>query len=464
METALWRYRAAGAAGGLMLAAGQFWGPACVLQAAALAPILWLTFKDKHIGSAAIAGLYMGIFYTLPQMVYLLMPIPVTAALLVWTCILLTGLCTLSAVLIRRGGLCGALAIGAAWYLLDVLNVTAIPIWGLAQSFARSWTAYPAAIGFIEVTGISGVVFVLGAVQGVGIYASSVQQQHRCKALITMSVLLGLVIGADVIVQRRKPSGSLRIAVAGWVFDDRSAEIDPHKPEGFEQLFAEPARQAAATGAVLFTTGEMGFYIADHERAMWLERFSTVAQQTGMWLAVGYWNISADENRLFFMSPQGQIVHEYTKTYLTPYEQGQKGTGDLKTIEINGLTIGGMICQDDNFTPLTRRYGRLKSDVVLCPTADWWTIRVAHMQAVRARAIEGRYAIARGAANGISAIISPTGHILAEHDHYSNGPGWIAADVPILDGVTLFSRWGFRPGLIIAAAVLIAGLRKQQNA
>jgi len=447
-----------------MLAAGQFWGPACVLQAAALAPILWLAAKDKSIGNAAMAGLYMGIFYTLPQMVYLLMPVPVTAALLVWTCLLLTGLCALSAVLIRRGGLCGALAIGAAWYLLDVLNVTAIPIWGLAQSFARSWTAYPAAIGFIEVTGISGVVFVLGAVQGVGIYASSVQQQHRRKALITMGILLGLVIGADVIVQRRKPSGSLRIAAAGWVFDDHSAEIDPHKPEGFEQLFAEPARQAAADGAVIFTTGEMGFYIADHERAIYLERFSSVAQETGMWLAVGYWNISADENRLFFMSPQGQIIHEYTKTHLTPYEPGKKGTGDLKTIDVNGATIGGMICQDDNFTSLTRYYGRLKADVVLCPTADWWTIRVAHIQAVRARAIEGRYAIARGAANGISAIISPTGTVPAKLDHTLDGAGWIVADVPIIEGVTLFSRWGFWPGLIIAAAVLIAGLRKQQNA
>jgi hypothetical protein len=177
------------------------------------------------------------------------------------------------------------LAIGAVWYLLDVLNVTAIPIWGLAQSFARSWTAYPAAIGFIEVTGISGVVFVLGAVQGVGIYASSVQQQHRCKALITMSVLLGLVIGADVIVQRRKPSGSLRIAVAGWVFDDRSAEIDPTSLKDLNNCLPNRPDRPPPQALVLFTTGEMGFYIADNERAMWLERFSTVAQQTGMWLA-----------------------------------------------------------------------------------------------------------------------------------------------------------------------------------
>jgi hypothetical protein len=102
------------------------------------------------------AGLYMGIFYTLPQMVYLRMPVPVTAILLVWTCVLLTALCAGAAYWVQRGGAWGALAVGAVWFLLDAVNVTAVPIWGLAQSFARSWTAWPGAIGFIEWTGISG--------------------------------------------------------------------------------------------------------------------------------------------------------------------------------------------------------------------------------------------------------------------------------------------------------------------
>ena len=455
MGTTTWDYRAAGAVGGVMLATGQFWGPACLLQAAALGPVLWLTIKHKHIGNAAMAGLYMGIFYTLPQMVYLRMPVTVTVILLLWVCLLLTGLCAVTGWLLRTDDICSAVAVGAAWFLLDVINVSAVPIWGLAQSFARSWTAYPAAVGFIEWTGISGVVFVLGAMQALVVTAIGIPCLRR-SAMTALAVLLGLVLAADVAVWRRKPVGMIRIAAAGWVFDDRSADIDPHRPEGFEMLFAAPARQAAAAGAVIFTTGEMGFYMADHERKMWMERFASIARQTAMWLVVGYWNISADENRLFFMSPQGSIVHEYTKTYLTPYEPGTKGKGDLKTVEVHGHTIGAMICQDDNFAPLTRRYGRLKADVVLCPTADWWTIRTAHLQAVRARSIEGRYGIARGAVNGISAVISPTGQLLAQHDHYRYGPGLIVADVPIFKGVTLFSRWGFWPGLV-ASGVLLAG-------
>lgn len=453
-----WCYRMAGVVGGLMLAAGQFWGPACLLQAAALIPLLWLTLHHKHAGNAAMAGLYMGIFYTLPQMVYLRMPVTVTVVLLVWICLLLTGLCTATAFFLRKDGLCQALAVGAVWLVLDVLNVSVIPVWGLAQSFARSWTAYPAAIGFIEWTGICGVVFVLGATQALLVTAIRRPAQRR-NAWAALAILMALILTADAAVWRRRPIGTIRLAASGWPFDDRDCHIDPHRPDGFETLFAAPARQAAAAGAELFTTGEMGFYIADHERAMWMQRFADIAQQTGMWLVVGYWNISADENRLFFMSPQGQIVHEYTKTYLTPYEPGKKGTGDLKTTQIRGYNIGATICQDDNFTSLTRRYGCLKADIVLCPTADWHTIRIAHLQAVRARAIEGRYGIVRGAVNGISAAISPTGQFLAYHDHHCRGPGWFVADVPIHKGITPFARTGFGPTLAVAVVLLLSGIK-----
>ncbi len=126
-----------------------------------------------------------------------------------------------------------------------------------------------------------------------------------------------------------------------------------------------------------------------------------------------------------------------------------------------------MICQDDNFSKLTRHYGRLKTPLVLCPTADWTTIKDAHLQAVRARAIECHYAIARGAANGISAIISPTGEVLAKMDHYKSGTGMVIADVPLYNDITLFSRFGHWPmvttsGLILALFAFLNFKQKRQ--
>ena len=166
MKTNLNRYRLAGAAGGLLLGAGQFWGYLCFLQLFALIPLMVIILSDRQSRGAALAGLYMGITCMIPQVLYLRMPIPVTAILLVWITTLLIGLCISITMLLPKHPILGPAAVGAVWYILDWINFTAVPIWGMAQSFARSWTAYPFAIQFISITGIGGVLFVIGMLQG----------------------------------------------------------------------------------------------------------------------------------------------------------------------------------------------------------------------------------------------------------------------------------------------------------
>jgi apolipoprotein N-acyltransferase len=455
METRLWQYRLAGAAGGLMLAAGNFFGPLCLLQLGAFIPLMTLAIRDKKPNWTALAGLYMGLAFAIPQMIYLRMPIPVTIALLLEFVLWLMALSLLSGWCIKNQTILGCFAFGACWFLLDWLNYTLIPIWGMAQSFARSWTAYPQWIGFISFTGISGILFFAGVFQSLAVLCY-VDKERRD---IHFGLILGfvfLIAAADILTITKKPVGTIRVAAAGWIFDDRKKTDDPHTEQGFHDLFAAPAAKAAADGARIFTTGEMGFYFADHNRTEFLNRFVTVAQNNNLYLVVGYFNVTADENRIFFMNPQGQIEAEYTKTHLTPFEPGKKGSGDLKTIDVDGVKVGAMICQDDNFSTLTRHYGRLKTPLVLCPTADWTTIKDAHLQAVRARAIECHYAIVRGAANGISAIIAPNGQILAKLDHYQSGPGMVITDVPLYNDVTLFSRLGHWP--MLSVSILILGL------
>ncbi len=451
------KYRLAGVVGGLLLMAGNFYGPLCLLQSVALIPLMILILKNPKPKAAALAGFYSSVLFTIPQMMALRMPIAVTVILLIWFTLLLVALYLSIACLLPRSALIGSLATGAIWALLDWLNFTTVPIWGMAQSFARSWTAWPPLVQFISITGISGIAFVSGTLQGLAAHAL-VSPPHRKPAAIGITSVLILMGIVNTLIWMQKPAGYIRMAAAGWIFDDCSAEIDPHSAEGFEKLFAEPARRAAEQGAALFTTGELGFYIADHNRTEWMERFGRIANENNLWLAVGYFNITENKNRMFFMSPEGRIIEEYTKTYLTPLEPGWNGDGHLKTIEVNGITIGGMICQDDNFADLTRYYGRFKVPVVLCPTADWWTIREAHLQAVQARAIEGQYAIMRGAANGISAIIDPKGRVLTKMDHYRRGPGYVIAEVPIHTRITPFSRFGHTPLLALCLLLFAAAM------
>ena len=143
-----------------------------------------------------------------------------------------------------------------------------------------------------------------------------------------------------------------------------------------------------------------------------------------------------------FIGPSGEILGRYAKTHLTPFENNPTGTGTPTLITIDGISVGAMICQDDNYTDISRRYGAKSTGIVVVPTNDWAQVRSAHFQNSIHRAIESRYAIVRAASNGVSAIISPTGRRLAVSDHLKGGTGLLVADVPVYNERTIFSRFG----------------------
>ena len=242
-----------------------------------------------------------------------------------------------------------------------------------------------------------------------------------------------------------QPTGRLKVAAVGWASKDASTCGEVYSDIGFEALFAQPVTEAANQGAKLIVSPEMAFGFGDSQREEWLEKFRKIAIRQNVCLAIGYFNPDQNENRLLFMNPEGIVASEYTKTYLTVFEDYRKGNGRLRIIETDGIRVGGMICQDDNFTRLSREYGRKKVPVVAVPTLDWLTVKDAHLQSSIHRAVESRYAIVRAALNGTSAIISPMGKVLACRDHIAEGPGAVVAEVPLYTTRTTFSTLGHWP-------------------
>ena len=78
-------YRIAGGASGLMLAVFNMWGVFAPLQAMALLPVLFVAADRRVERSVVLAtGMYMGLAYTLPQIVYLRLPGMITIILLLY--------------------------------------------------------------------------------------------------------------------------------------------------------------------------------------------------------------------------------------------------------------------------------------------------------------------------------------------------------------------------------------------
>jgi len=225
---------------------------------------------------------------------------------------------------------------------------------------------------------------------------------------------------------------------------------DVDRPEGFEALYAAPVAEAAGRGAKLVVSPELAFTFAGGESAdardKWLDKFRAVARDNDVFLAFGYLDLCDDANRLAFMGPDGTVRGLYTKTHLTPSERTTPGDGTPAVTDILDHRVGGMICHDDNYTSLTRAYGRRETALVVVPSRDWAQVKSAHFQSSIMRAIESRYAIVRANA-GISAIISPRGEVLASRDHSTEGDGIVVAEVELMPTRTLFSLAGHWPAM-----------------
>ena len=447
-------YRVVGAASGLLLGIPNLYPAASWLQALAFVPILYLgaTRNARH-RDMFLAGIYMGLGYILPQLIAMRFPMLITLILLIHFTVLMTALACISAKLTRGPALLAPFAVGAFLVVLDWANFTVIPIWGTAQSFVRCWSRYPYLILFTSLTGITGIIFVLGTLQALAVNFI-IRPKVRIRLLITAIVVIVIFASANLVIQGRQPADKLKVAAVGWTYTGSANEHNPQTPEGFDVLFARPVAKAADEGAKLIVSGELGFYIDRYEREKWLGRFGEIARRHNVFLVIGYLDADKHEDRLLFMNPEGKVLAEYTKTYLTPFEDFHKGTGQLSVIDVEGVRTGGMVCQDDNFPRLSRHYGRERVGVVAVPTLDWSQVKDAHLQSSIHRAIESRYAIVRAAINGISVIVSPTGEVLARCDHFAQGPGVIVAEVPVYTHRTLFSILGHWP--VVVSVVFLA--------
>lgn len=432
------------------------WAP---LQLLALVPVFYLGSSRKvncHHGML-IAGLYMGLAYIIPQLFVLRLPILMSLILLVHLTVLLILVSWVSAQLLQDRGIVGSFAVGAFLVVLDWVNITAVPIWGTAQSFVRCWSSYPGLIQFTSFTGMAGIIFALGTLQALAVNII-IRQKQRIRLFVAGGAVLLVFLSTNTVVRFQRPLGRLKVAAVGWTSEDVSQFGDTYSKKGFDALFAQPVMEAVRKGARLIVSPEMGFYCGRNDREKWLEQIREIARRHKVFLVIGYFNEAEQENRLLFMNEQGTVVSEYSKTYLTPFEDYRKGDGQLKIVDFESIRIGGMICQDDNFTRLSREYGRKRVGVVAVPTLDWYQVRGAHLQNSIHRAIESRYAIVRAATDGISAIITPTGKILDSRDHFIEGPGAVVGEVPVYMCRTLFSVAGSWPAVVsmVFLAVYIA--------
>lgn len=431
------------------------------LQFVALLPFFWAVANARRsrrrlwpIGLIAAAANVLPLLLFVGQAP----PLLATAALILLQWPLTT---MLAGRLLLRGPLAGPLAAAAVLTLAELLVWHTVPIFGTAQCFVRPLSAAPMAIAFIAFTGIGGLVFALAATQALLVRAVL---DRQAAPLLAALAVIAVAAGLDLARSHAAGSARLQVVVHGWAdFPGSAADAMP--------LYEEAFRYAAAAHAQLLVTPEAAAVVGIDggwlgSRAQAADRLAAAAKTSGVAAAIGVFLSPTQDNRIWWLSPQQGLVGEYRKTHLIPWlEDYVAGDGTLVTTAIDGITVGGMICHDDNFTDVARAYGRSGVQLLAVPTNDWPAIREYHLESGIFRAIENGYAIARAASNGISALIDCRGHVTARIDHVStDGHAAMQGDLLVGDGVpTWYARLGDWPIAGLCGLVLAIALRRRPH-
>jgi apolipoprotein N-acyltransferase len=125
------------------------------------------------------------------------------------------------------------------------------------------------------------------------------------------------------------------------------------------------------------------------------------------------------QNKVIIFSPDGRRSEEYLKARPVPGEPIVQGDGRPLLFDTSYGRIAVIICFDADFTAPARQAANAGADLLVVPSADWEEITPMHAEMTAFRAIETGLPVLRPAANGLSAMISPSGNITASLNSFS---------------------------------------------
>ena len=436
-----------------------------LLQIVALVPwLVGMAAFGRSVGRALGAGFFLGLFYTAPMLIALEFPILLGAPLGIYLTLLWMSISVGLRWILRWPPVWAALGTSAMVVAVEWVDVSLVPVFGTAQCFARVWSAWPSAIQLTALTGMLGLVFLVVFPQALlARLLAGDPKRSLARAGIAGAVFLVLLIGTNLALWFGAPTGELRVAAVGWT-REWPAGATVNARTTLERLVIPNVRAAADMGARLVVTPEVGLRVDASDREPTRETLAGLAREHGVWLASGIWDGPSQTNRLLFFDPEGSLRAEYLKTHLIySVENYTAGPGQVPVMDLDGTILSGMICQDDNFTDLSRMAGRAGVRIAAVPTNDWKQVREYHLENSIFRAVESRYGIVRAATNGVSAIVSARGELLGRRDHFETGPGFIVADLPIYRRFSLYNYLGDWPVLGLSLIILGVGIWQRRR-
>jgi apolipoprotein N-acyltransferase len=386
----------------------------------------------------------------------------------------------------RRSALGFVFLLAASWMLTEWLRATLLS--GFAWNpIAVVWLEIPwipRAAGWIGTYGLSGLALCAAGLLWLGLRRS--RSTTAIVAVVFVAGSLGLNRSHDA-----QPASGIPFRVVQPNIGQEQ-KYDPHEAERNTELYARISASPDPAPRLLFWPEGATLRFFDIEPKARAEVAALLGPRD--LLITGGPSVDLDlqgdddvyHNSVFALDSAGTIRWRYDKAHLVPFGEylparrilGRiglsrlvPGEGDFssgpgpRTFPLPGFSIDGapasvgvQICYEIIFSGHVVDEAR-RPTFLFNPSNDAWFGAWGppqHLAQARLRAIEEGIAVVRATPNGISALISPTGRLLATIP--SHREGVIDSYVPRPQPPTLFSRLGLWVSAVFGALLALIGL------
>jgi apolipoprotein N-acyltransferase len=371
----------------------------------------------------------------------------------------------LSRALVRRGALwLGVFSFPAAWVSYEYLLSMVSPH-GTGGSLAYSQADCLPLLQVASVTGIWGVLFVLLLLPPALAATWHSRARPESRAPLVAAIAVAAVVLALGWARLKEPSALAPLPVGLAAADGAINRFDTDRADEALPVIDAYGRRVdtlASRGARVVVLPEKFVGVADPYAPVVLRRLGDIAKRSRVTLVAGLNRLGVPGNRNIAVafSPESEILWTYDKMHMLPgFEDGYLSGNQTAILSGESTRWGVSICKDMDFPAHGRRYADAGIGLMLVPAWDFGRDAWLHARMAVVRGVEGGFAVARTAQQGLLTVSDDRGRVIAETRSDSSPETFLVAYVTPGQGRTLYGRLGDWFAWLCMAIVLM-GLRR----
>jgi apolipoprotein N-acyltransferase len=360
----------------------------------------------------------------------------------------------------------GWLFTGFPWLLAGNGQINALPVLGAPLA------------GLAPVLGVHGMGLAVAVSAGLLWGGVRWRAGARRAALVALALLW---LGSALLgrIEWTRPDGEPLSAtvVQGNVEQSIKWESDGLLPT--LQIYLELTREHLGNDLIVWPETAIPDFLHQVQQSL-IEPLSETARESGSEIVIGVPIMESIERYYNGLISIGSVDDRYYKRHLVPFGEFlplktqlrplidwfevpmsdfSRGSAERPLLQVGEHAVGVSICYEDVFPEQVRQALPDAAYLINVSNDAWFGDSLAphqHLEFARLRALENGRPLVRATNSGISAIIDHRGALIGSIPSFVRDTR--TAEIQPRAGMTPFSRFGNRPTLLVAAAMLITAL------